>query len=162
MERQVLFLQTLFILLVTSYVAYACICNLLTLQESLCPENNRTVLIANVKKMDTNLDANGNATTDPNAPNGRYEMNLEQTFKNGSNPLDTDNGVFFMYFPRNDTNCGRIFNKSDSYLLTGSVDHSGDFHSSTCEHVIPKADVVSNSTTMNILQGNHTLNCTHF
>ncbi|KAL3880462.1 hypothetical protein ACJMK2_032699 [Sinanodonta woodiana] len=162
MERHVQFLPSIFVLLVASYVANACSCMRLTLEQSLCPEYNKTVLMANFKNTkETNLDTYGNATTDPNAPNGRYDMNLEQSFKNGTILLDTDNGGFFMYFPRLDSHCGRRFNKTDSYLFVGSVDSMGDFCSNSCEVVISKADVVSNSTIMDLLQGNQPRNCAH-
>ncbi|KAL3880455.1 hypothetical protein ACJMK2_032692 [Sinanodonta woodiana] len=161
MEIQAQFLRSIFILLVASYVAYACSCWRLTLQQSLCPQNNRTVLMAHAKTNATYTDYYGNVSTSPYASSAKYEMKMEELFKNGTFPLDIDDGGFHMIFPRVGSLCGRIFQKNDSFLFVGRVDSGGTFRSDICEYVKPKADVVNNSTIMDILHGNSHLNCTH-
>ncbi|KAL3880456.1 hypothetical protein ACJMK2_032693 [Sinanodonta woodiana] len=161
MEIQVQFLRSAFILLVASYVAYACSCWRLTLEQSLCPQNNRTVLMAHAKTNATYTDYYGNISTSPYASYAKYEMKMEEFFKNGTFPLGTDDGGFHMIFPRISSLCGRAFNTSDSYLFVGRVDSGGNFRSDICEYVKPKAEIVNNSTIMDILHGNRERNCTH-
>ncbi|KAL3880526.1 hypothetical protein ACJMK2_032760 [Sinanodonta woodiana] len=137
MEWNVLFFQSLLILLVASQVTNACACKSIMV--------NATVVEAE--------------ETETTALYARYQMRLESTFATGTPDLAMSNGIFAIMFPLASENCGRPLILNKGYIISGFVDQDGILFSSNCEIIIAMEDVNDNIAA--ILNGNSGIDCSY-
>ncbi|KAK3611225.1 hypothetical protein CHS0354_002121 [Potamilus streckersoni] len=164
MEGPFIVLHLLLMLLATVYIAFACSCYKRTFESYLC-DSESTVIRARVisAKM---VDRDGNPLTDEEKNDTifmdyevstKYLMQLQKTFKMGSNQISTFHSLFKMIAIRADSLCGFVLDTNTDYLLVGNTDLNGEFSTNMCNVIIPW-DEVSESK-LDFLEGRRAPNC---
>ncbi|KAL3872164.1 hypothetical protein ACJMK2_040110 [Sinanodonta woodiana] len=160
MEIQMMFAQCILVLIMFLHENSACKCRGMSRWEDImCPNRDKTVVEGTVIGGQLTEALRNHNDPDDVAFCGGYTMQLEQIFKEGSNPLGVRNGTFFMVFPYSANECGSPFYGGRSYIVAGIVDRDGVLYSSTCQYISFSSDVSASSKEMDILQGRTELNC---
>ncbi|KAL3880497.1 hypothetical protein ACJMK2_032731 [Sinanodonta woodiana] len=158
MEWKMLFVQSILILLGVIQVTNACTCNKISWKEALCPKRDKTVVRASAISVER-LNHEGNVVdAEASAPNARYQMRLEQTYRTGSTPLIVKKGIFTMMFPLDNYLCGLTLTLNKEYVIVGTVHQNGILNSNTCQKILPMDEV--DGKTKSLLNGQSKIDCT--
>ncbi|KAK3577224.1 hypothetical protein CHS0354_030494 [Potamilus streckersoni] len=121
MANAVRLLPFLLVLAVSIQVSYSCTCEPITFEKAM--SNSETVVMAYVEEKIL-FDGNNNTVfVESMAAFAVYQMYLEHSYKNGSEPLFKDNKPFFnVVAPWKTLNCGIDLVEDSTYILSGKID----------------------------------------